>query len=173
MAFTTISPGLRTYIPGTLAWLAPYVPTSVLTQLLKLRVRSLQRSPDRTWQRRLEKAHGVTRTFYEQDGMQSFWQAMQLQAYSQGTEGVAREFMLLARPWGFDLSAVRAQVYLWQGEHDLPAARAARAVASQLPSCQATFLPNAGRLWTLAHADEIFAAINAATHQTTSTHDPR
>jgi hypothetical protein len=32
-----------------------------------------------------------------------------------------------------------------------------------LPACRATFLPDADRLWILSHADEVFAAVNAAT----------
>ena len=70
--------------------------------------------------------------------------------------------MLVARPWGFDLSDLTAMVYMWQAENDKTSADAARIVASQLPACRATFVPGADRLWTLTHGDEIFATVNAA-----------
>lgn len=157
-----VSPGLPGYIPRTLVWLPQYAPW-IVAQVLKLRVRSLQRSPDRTWQKRLDHAQSGTRVLYEQPGMQKFWQDMQLEAYRRGTQGVAGEFRLAARPWGFALSDVHAQVYLWQPENDKPATDAARTVASQLPACHANFIPDADRLWTFSHAEEVFAAVNAAT----------
>ena len=156
-----VSPGLPGYIPRPLVWLLQYAPW-IVAQVLKLRVRSLQRSPDRNWQRRLDHAQPQTRALYELPGMQKFWQDMQLEAYRRGTQGVAREFMLAARPWGFALSDVRATVHLWQPENDKPAAAAARTVASQLPACNATFIPGADRLWTFSHAEEIFAAVRSA-----------
>ena len=156
-----VSPGLPGYVPRALVWVPQYAPW-IVAQVLKLRVRSLERSPDKNWQRRLDKAQAGTRALYEQPGMQKFWQDMQLEAYRRGTQGVAREFMLAARPWGFALRDVHAQVHLWQPENDKPAADAARTVTSQLPACNATFVQDADRLWTFSHAEEIFASMQAA-----------
>jgi pimeloyl-ACP methyl ester carboxylesterase len=156
-----VSPGLPGYVPRALVWVPQHAPW-IVAQLLKLRVRSLKRSPDRTWRRRVDKALGGTRAFYEQPGMQTFWQGMQLEAYVRGTQAVAQEFKLCARPWGFALSDVKAAVYLWQAANDLPAANAARTVAALLPDCHATFVPGADRLWILSNADEVFAAARPA-----------
>jgi pimeloyl-ACP methyl ester carboxylesterase len=155
-----VSPGLPGYIPGVLAWVPQYAPW-IVAQLLKLRVRSLKRSPDRTWRRRVDKAHGGTKAFYDQSGMQTFWQGMQLEAYSRGTQAVAQEFKLCARPWGFALNDVKAPVYLWQAANDLAAANAARIVATSLPDCHATFVADADRLWILSNAGEVFAAVRS------------
>ncbi len=154
-----VAPGLRGNIPPFLVWLPAYAPWLV-AQLLKLRVRSLANSPDNLWRRRLEKAQPGTRAFYQQPGMQKFWQDMQREAYRRGTDGVAHDFMLVARPWGFALSELKAPVYMWQAENDKAAVEAARFVAGQLPACLATFVPGADRLWMLSHADEIFATVN-------------
>ncbi len=38
--------------------------------------------------------------------------------YRQGGRGMYDEALVLARPWGFDLSELRVPVYLWHGERD-------------------------------------------------------
>ena len=81
-------------------------------------------------------------------------------AFRQGTTGVARDGWLLARPWGFDLQAIRAPVYLWQGESDVVVTPAmARCMAERIPGCTARFLTGEGHLLWVTHWREILSAL--------------
>ena len=79
-------------------------------------------------------------------------------AIRSGVAGWANEEILMAQPWGFELSEIQCKnLFLWHGLQDrnVPVAMA-RAVAGQLPQCQATFLPEEGHLSILYnHGDEI------------------
>lgn len=57
----------------------------------------------------------------------------------------AREMVLLRRDWGFALADIAIPVVLWHGEADcnVPVAHGRR-LASSLPDCHATFVPDAG-----------------------------
>ena len=87
-------------------------------------------------------------------------------AIHSGVAGWANEEILMAQPWGFELSEIHCQnLFLWHGLQDrnVPAAMA-RAVAEQLPQCQATFLPEEGHLSILYnHGDEIIDRLIHAT----------
>ena len=51
--------------------------------------------------------------------------------------------MLETSDWGVDISGVSVPVLLWHGEadHDVPVS-AGRWLASQIPGCEATFVPD-------------------------------
>jgi len=68
------------------------------------------------------------------------------EAFRQGSQGAARDVVLLGRPWGFSLTEIEPEVHLWQGEDDtlVPAAMG-RYQAGQIPHCHATLLPGEGR----------------------------
>lgn len=67
------------------------------------------------------------------------------EAFRSGVGGVVAEQRLLARDWGFDFDGVKAPVWLWHGEEDSTSPLAmARFLMSQLPKCQAQFLPGRG-----------------------------
>lgn len=40
------------------------------------------------------------------------------EAFRQGSQGAAHDVVLLGRPWGFALTGIQPEVYLWQGEDD-------------------------------------------------------
>jgi len=86
-----------------------------------------------------------------------------LEAVRFGTRGVARDYTILARPWGFRLQEISMEVHLWHGESDKnwPSA-IARYVASAIPSCQARFLPEEGH-FTLSgnHIEEILTILTS------------
>jgi pimeloyl-ACP methyl ester carboxylesterase len=71
--------------------------------------------------------------------------AASAEAFRQGVTGAAWDGLLLSRPWGFDLTAIRLPVRLWHGERDtvVPVAMG-RGLAQGIPACQATFLPEEG-----------------------------
>jgi pimeloyl-ACP methyl ester carboxylesterase len=69
------------------------------------------------------------------------------EAFRQGSRGAALDVVLLGRAWGFALEAVQPVVFLWQGERDVLVPPAmGHHLAAHLPSCHATFFPDAGHL---------------------------
>jgi pimeloyl-ACP methyl ester carboxylesterase len=80
------------------------------------------------------------------------------EGFRQGSNGPARDVVLLGRRWGFRLEDIKPQVYLWQGEADtlVPPAMG-RHMAATIPNCQATFYPGEGHLLVVDHIAEIIA----------------
>lgn len=68
---------------------------------------------------------------------------MVLEPFRQGVRGYAWDVRTCAHPWGFRPDALRGvAVYLWHGEQDaVVSIAAARALATAIPDCQATFYP--------------------------------
>lgn len=76
-------------------------------------------------------------------------------------DGWVDDDLAFTRPWGFDLEAVAAPAYLWQGEDDLmvPAAHAER-VAARLPRATVRRVPGEGHLSLGVHRGaEMFAEL--------------
>jgi pimeloyl-ACP methyl ester carboxylesterase len=75
-----------------------------------------------------------------------------LEAFRQGVSGAALDGLLLARPWGFQLEEVQAQVQLWHGEADvvIPPGMG-RCLARRLKHCGARFCPEEGHFSLLYH----------------------
>ena len=106
--------------------------------------------PDRILLQRAEVSGGFMACFEE--------------ACRQGPAGPAEDMSLIARPWGFDLGAVKVPVLLWHGELDrnVPVA-AGRYLASVFPNCRATFYAEDAHLSVpLNHQEEILGALAAA-----------
>lgn len=89
----------------------------------------------------------VDRAILQRDNRWSFLLADMNEAFRNGVQGAVWDTVLLARPWGFRLEEICVPTFLWQGEKDknVPIAMG-RYLASNLPSCQATFVPEAGHL---------------------------
>jgi pimeloyl-ACP methyl ester carboxylesterase len=88
-----------------------------------------------------------------------------VEAFRQGARGLTYDTLLgEGRPWGFKLEDIDfPRVHLWHGEldPDVPLAMG-QAVASQLPSCQATFYPEEGHLSVIVnHREEIVTTLMA------------
>jgi pimeloyl-ACP methyl ester carboxylesterase len=67
------------------------------------------------------------------------------EALRSGIDGVDQDAALYARPWGFQLQDITAQVYLWHGESDINVpVSVGRYVADAIPNCHATFFPDEG-----------------------------
>jgi len=72
------------------------------------------------------------------------------EAYRHGPEGVAQDALIHARPWGFDVSAVRPRVTLWHGDRDrLAPIAGARHLASRLRDARLHVLDDHGHLLDL------------------------
>jgi pimeloyl-ACP methyl ester carboxylesterase len=69
------------------------------------------------------------------------------EALRPGIAGVHHEAGLYARPWGFRLQDITAEVHLWHGEQDNNVLiSVGRHVAGAIPNCQAKFIENEGHL---------------------------
>lgn len=73
-----------------------------------------------------------------------------------GIEGVASDFVLVSRNWGFPLDGIRAETHLWCGTADQNAPPAmADYLASILPNNRKIVLQGEGHLALYVHWDEI------------------
>src|SRR5690606_31171816 len=67
------------------------------------------------------------------------------EAFGQGGQGPADEFLLLARPWPFRPEEIRVPVRLWHGDADrIVPVEMGRYLAAAIPNCRAEFIPGAG-----------------------------
>ena len=67
------------------------------------------------------------------------------EALQSGIDGLDQDAALYARPWGFQLQDITAEVYLWHGEPDINVpVSVGRYVADAIPNCHATFFPDEG-----------------------------
>ncbi|BDZ57651.1 alpha/beta fold hydrolase [Barrientosiimonas endolithica] len=70
---------------------------------------------------------------------------------------------MIASPWGFELSEVRAPVLLWHGTEDVNVPIAVgRRVAQQLPDARLRVFEGAGHAVGMANQAEVMEAIRAA-----------
>ena len=82
------------------------------------------------------------------------------ESFRAGSKGTAYETRLMARAWGFRLRDIAMPVHLWQGEDDrnVPP-RHGRYQASEIPNCEARFLPGEGHLLVVDRIGEILDAV--------------
>ena len=82
-------------------------------------------------------------------------------AFQQGTRGMALDWKLEARPWGFSLNDISMLVHVFHGEQDklVPFAQG-QIMAKALPNARLMVFPNEGHLSILAnHYEELLSAI--------------
>ena len=129
-----------------LARRAPYI-LSILLRLNMAGIRKLVMRPQAggsppiampECDRRLIAQHSDLRLLLLRDTMEAF---------RQGTDGPIWEQSIYVRPWGFELSAVKAPVHLWQGLEDINVSPAmARYLAENLPNSEAHFCEGEGHI---------------------------
>ena len=83
------------------------------------------------------------------------------ESFRSGARGVAHEFGLNVRPWGFRLEDIGMPVHLWHGEDDrnVPVSHG-RYLAGAIPNCVPHFCPAEGHLLVADHIDEILQSIS-------------
>jgi pimeloyl-ACP methyl ester carboxylesterase len=86
-----------------------------------------------------------------------------VEAIRQGTRGVAMDYTVIARSWGFRLQDIPMEVHLWHGDDDRNAPPAmARYVADAIPNCRARFLPGEGHFDLIGnHIEEILTVLTS------------
>ena len=82
------------------------------------------------------------------------------EAFRPGVRGTVHEAHICARPWGFDLAAIKPQVHIWHGDQDtnVPVAMALN-LAEQVPDSSLTIYPGEGHLIVPKHWDDILATL--------------
>ena len=86
-----------------------------------------------------------------------------LEAIRDGTHGITWDLEILAKPWGFQLHVIPADVFLWHGEDDTQAPLAmGKRLAGAIPHCRATFFPGEGHWAIYGHWQEILTALARA-----------
>ncbi len=84
---------------------------------------------------------------------------MVVEAFRQGTRGAALDWMLEARPWGFDLAQIKMPVAVWHGEADkLVPVEQGRAQAKAIPNAQLRAFPDQGHTLFVNRFEELLCA---------------
>lgn len=134
-------------IPG-MAWL-----------LMEVNQRMLS-NPDR-FKRMLRQLPDVDRIILENPAQWSSLMSTTIEAFRQGAAGPAREFQLLLRKWGFDLSKITCPVTIWYGQLDKQAPFSHAKIYEQLlPNAELKISEEDGHISMLYHhTEEIFESV--------------
>lgn len=118
--------------------------------------RQLRRRPERTLDAIAQAMSAVDAEIVRRPEVREVLAADITEAFRQGSWGAALDVVLLGRPWGFPLEAIKSNVFLWQGDADTLVPRAmGRHMATRIPNCHATFFPGEGHLLVVNHMSEI------------------
>jgi pimeloyl-ACP methyl ester carboxylesterase len=85
------------------------------------------------------------------------------EAFRSGIGGTHLESALCARPWGFQLPDITAEVHLWHGKQDENVVcSVGHYVADAIPNCHATFVEDEGHFSIIYnHIEEILGVLAA------------
>lgn len=72
----------------------------------------------------------------------------------QGGRASAYDINLAGR-WPIPLEQITMKVHLWQAEEDRGVGGMGRYMASKIPNCEATYVPNVGHFWIFEHMGEM------------------
>ncbi len=122
-----------------------------------LMARSLRRDPSAALLRMTRSRPEPDRAVLERPEVLEIFALSFMESLRPGTRGAGLEAQLYARPWGFRLEDVTAEIDLYQGELDVNVAPSmGRYQASALPHCKAHFFPDEGHFsLAVIHMEEI------------------
>jgi pimeloyl-ACP methyl ester carboxylesterase len=125
--------------------------------------RRIKRDPDALLARSAEDLCDVDQNIIRDPHFRDSLKAGMIDACHQGPGGLSDDVLVIARPWGFELSQLRVPIHLWHGERDatIPV-EAGRYFARVIKDCQATFLPGGGHFSYLTHWSEIVQKLVSA-----------
>jgi len=124
---------------------------------MKAVARTMRQNPDKALTRMFEELpESDKEAFNHPDARHQYINTI-LEAFRSGTRGVALDYALSMKPWGFRLEDIQIKVYLWHGEDDtVTPPEMGRYLAQAIPNCHARFLPSEGHFSLLPnHVDEI------------------
>jgi pimeloyl-ACP methyl ester carboxylesterase len=157
------APGIMASMSGQLRMLlrlGRFAP-AVVRGLFHLNLGAIRRGGSKAGEQMAGWAPEPDRTLLQQEWVRNGFIRCFEEACRQGTRGPASDVALIARPWGFELSAVKVPVLLWHGELDrnVPVA-CGRYLAQALPNCQEKFYENEAHLsLPLNHQEELLGAL--------------
>jgi pimeloyl-ACP methyl ester carboxylesterase len=94
-----------------------------------------------------------------QPNVKRVFEQMVVEAFRQGTRGVAHDWAIDARPWGFSLQEIKLPVDVWHGEDDkIVSIKQARILAEAIPNARRKFYPNEGHFLIVSHLEELLNA---------------
>ena len=107
----------------------------------------IRKDPDKFMSRSRETFPEPDKLLLEEPELAEFFIGALREAFRTGIGGAKQDAALYARPWGFRLHDIAADVYLWHGEQDLNVPISVGCyVADALPNCQATFFEEEAHL---------------------------
>ena len=113
--------------------------------------RDVRRDPASFFSLFTEVSEPDRRVFELADVKESF-EEMVTEALHQGRRGVALDWTLEARSWGFALEEIRMPVTIWHGELDtIVPVKQAHILQKAIPTVHATFFPDEGHASPLVH----------------------
>jgi pimeloyl-ACP methyl ester carboxylesterase len=160
------APGVLASMSGqlrTLLRLGRFAPP-VVRALFRLNLSAIRGNASRAGEQMAAWAPEPDRALFQQERIRGGFIRCFQEACRQGTRGPATDVALIARPWGFDLAAVKVPVLLWHGELDrnVPVA-CGRYLAGALPNCRAAFYASEAHLsLPINHQEELFGALASA-----------
>ena len=108
-------------------------------------VDELRRDPDAVFDEVAAELPEVDRELFARPEFRAVSRESWTEAVRQGVRGWADDDLAFAKPWGFELENVSAEVRLWQGELDVLAPRShGEYVASRLPNARFELLEGGG-----------------------------
>ena len=126
--------------------------------------RAQRRDAERFFEQSLTDMCAADQEALSEPALRSQMIANSVELYRQGGRGMYDEALILARPWGFDLSEIRVRVDIWHGALDntVPIAMSTH-LAESIPGARLRLFPQEGhhllyRFWpdilgTLVHTD--------------------
>ena len=120
-------------------------PIWIVGLAMKAVARVMRRNPDRALSKMFKELPEPDKKAFNQPGVKQQYLDTIQEAFRSGTRGVALDYALNMKPWGFRLEDIQIEVYLWHGEDDtvVPPAMG-RYLAQAIPNCQAKFIPDEG-----------------------------
>ena len=106
------------------------------------------------------KLSGSDKEAINRTDVQEILKDMYLNSYQKTWKGYARDVILQANDWGFDLSQIKPEVIIFQANEDTSSPPAVGEYLSKtIPNSQLFSYDNAGHLWQLTHLSEILSKI--------------
>jgi pimeloyl-ACP methyl ester carboxylesterase len=124
---------------------------------MKAVARVMRRNPDRALSKMFKELPEQDKEAFNQPSVKQQYIDTIQEAFRSGTRGVALDYALSMKPWGFRLEDIPIEVYLWHGEDDtvVPPAMG-RYLAEAISNCPARFIPGEGHFSLLPnHVGEI------------------
>lgn len=107
--------------------------------------RAQRRDAERFFEESLEDMCAADQEALSEPALRSRMIANSVELYRQGGRGMYDEALVLARPWGFDLSDIRVPIEIWHGARDktVPTAMAVH-LSESLPNSRLRVFPDEG-----------------------------